>query len=159
LAALIRAGNEFGEHRGKLLMNAHDHPSETTMKQQLSSAQPNLLSLLRIVFGLIIFSFGTAKIFHFHAGVFMPPTGSLPWIAGLIELILGFLFLIGFQTRLVAFVLSGEMASAYFIAHFPTSFFPTENGGFAAVVFCFLFLYFVAAGPGPISVDAKTGQE
>jgi putative oxidoreductase len=129
------------------------------MKQQLSAAQPYLLSILRIVIGLVIFSFGTAKIFHFHAGVFMPPTGSLPWVAGLIELILGFLLLVGFQTRLAAFVLSGEMAAAYFIAHFPTSFFPTENGGYAAVVFCFVFLYFVFAGPGPISVDAKTGQE
>jgi len=128
------------------------------MKQQLSSAQPYILSLLRIVFGLVVFSFGTAKIFHFHAGVFMPPTGSLPWIAGLIELILGFLFLIGFQTRLVAFVLSGEMAAAYFIAHFPVSFFPTENGGFAAVVFSFLFLYFVTAGAGPVSADAKLSQ-
>ncbi len=129
------------------------------MKQQLSSAQPYVLSLLRIVFGLVIFSFGTAKIFHFHAGVFMPPAGSLPWVAGLIELILGFLFLIGFQTRVVAFVLSGEMAAAYFIAHFPKSFFPTENGGYAAVVFCFLFLYFVTSGPGPVSVDAKLRQE
>ncbi|MBO9097758.1 MULTISPECIES: DoxX family protein [unclassified Rhizobium] len=129
------------------------------MKQQLSSAQPYVLSLLRIVFGLVIFSFGTAKIFHFHAGVFMPPEGSLPWVAGLIELILGFLFLIGFQTRVVAFVLSGEMAAAYFIAHFPKSFFPTENGGYAAVVFCFLFLYFVTSGPGPVSVDAKLRQD
>jgi putative oxidoreductase len=128
------------------------------LKQQLSAAQPYALSLLRIALGLVIFSFGTAKIFHFHAGVFMPPTGSLPWIAGLIELVLGFLFLVGFQTRLVAFVLSGEMAAAYFIAHFPTSFFPTENGGYAAVVFCFAFLYFVAAGPGPASLDAKMGQ-
>lgn len=129
------------------------------MKQQLTSARPYLLSILRIALGLVIFSFGTAKIFHFHAGPFVPPAGSLPWVAGLIELILGFLFLVGFQTRIAAFILSGEMASAYFIAHLPTSFFPTENGGFAAAVFCFVFLYFVASGPGPLSVDAKTGQE
>lgn len=89
----------------------------------------------------------------------MPPTGSLPWVAGLLELILGFLFLVGFQTRLVAFVLSGEMAFAYFIAHFPTSFFPTENGGYAAVVYCFAFLYFVTAGPGPWSLDRKLGTD
>lgn len=129
------------------------------MKQQLSSVQPYVLSILRIALGLVIFSFGTAKIFHFHAGQFMPPTGSLPWIAGLIELILGFLFLIGFQTRLAAFILSGEMAAAYFIAHFPVSFFPTENGGYAAVVFSFVFLYFVTSGPGPLSLDAKLRQE
>lgn len=129
------------------------------MKQQLSAYQPQVLSLLRIVVGLVLFSFGTAKIFHFHAGPFLPPTGSLPWIAGLIELILGFLFLVGFQTRVVAFVLSGEMAVAYFIAHFPTSFFPTENGGYAAVILCFVFLYFVFSGAGPISADAKLRQE
>lgn len=129
------------------------------MKQQLASARPYVLSILRIALGLVIFSFGTAKIFHFHAGPFLPPTGSLPWIAGLIELIVGFLFLIGLQTRIAAFILSGEMAAAYFIAHLPTSFFPTENGGFAAAVFTFVFLYFVFSGPGPISADAKTGQE
>jgi putative oxidoreductase len=125
------------------------------MKQQLTLAQPYALSLLRIALGLVIFSFGTAKILHFHAGNFTPEAGSLPWVAGLIELILGFLFLIGFQTRAAAFILSGEMAAAYFIAHFPKSFFPTENGGFAAAVFCFVFLYFVTAGAGPVSVDAR----
>uniref|UniRef100_A0A7C1P7E1 DoxX family protein n=1 Tax=Agrobacterium albertimagni TaxID=147266 RepID=A0A7C1P7E1_9HYPH len=129
------------------------------MDQNLASARPYVLSILRIAFGLIIFSFGMAKIFHFHAGPFMPPVGSLSWVAGLIELILGFLFLIGLQTRSAAFVLSGLMATAYFIAHFPKGFFPTENGGFTAVVFCFVFLYFVTSGPGPISIDAKLRQE
>lgn len=125
------------------------------MQNNLNSAQPALLSALRIVLGLIIFSFGMAKIFHFQAGNFTPPVGSLPWIAGLIELTLGFLFLIGFQTRIAAFVLSGLMAAAYFISHFPKSFFPVENGGGAAAVYCFVFLYFVAAGAGPFSLDAK----
>jgi len=128
------------------------------MYQNLDNARPIVLSILRIAVGLVIFSFGTAKIFHFHAGNFMPPTGSLPWIAGLIELIVGFLFLIGFQTRAAAFILSGEMAAAYFIAHFPSSFFPTENGGYAAIVLCFVFLYFVTSGAGPISVDAKLNK-
>jgi len=125
------------------------------MHNNLNGAQPALLSALRIVLGLIIFSFGMAKIFHFQAGNFTPPTGSLPWIAGLIELTLGFLFLVGFQTRIAAFVLSGLMAAAYFIGHFPKSFFPVENGGGAAAVYCFVFLYFVAAGAGPFSLDAK----
>lgn len=125
------------------------------MVNQLTKAQPILLSILRIVTGLVLFSFGLAKIFHFHAGSFTPPAGSLPWIAGLFELVGGFLFLIGCQTRLVAFVLSGLMAVAYFISHMPHSFYPTENGGYAAVVFCFVFLYFVAAGAGPISVDSQ----
>jgi putative oxidoreductase len=125
------------------------------MHNKLNGAQPALLSVLRIALGLVIFSFGTAKIFHFHAGNFTPPTGSLPWIAGLFELTFGFLFLVGFQTRIAAFVLCGLMASAYFIGHFPKSFFPTENGGGAAAVYCFVFLYFVAAGAGPFSLDAK----
>ncbi len=129
------------------------------MMQQLGSARPYALSILRIAIGLVIFSFGMAKIFHFHAGPFQPPVGSLPWVAGLIELVLGFLLLVGFQTRISAFILSGEMAVAYFIAHFPTSFYPAENGGYAAVVFCFVFLYFVTSGPGPISIDAKIGKE
>lgn len=128
------------------------------MNQNLNNAQPIVLSILRIAVGLVIFSFGTAKILHFHAGSFTPETGSLPWIAGLFELVLGFLFLIGFQTRIVSFVLSGLMAAAYFIAHFPKSFFPTENGGHAAIILCFLFLYFVTSGGGPISVDAKLKQ-
>lgn len=128
------------------------------MNQNLNNAQPIVLSILRIAVGLVIFSFGTAKILHFHAGSFTPETGSLPWIAGLFELVLGFLFLIGFQTRIVSFVLSGLMAAAYFIAHLPKSFFPTENGGHAAIILCFLFLYFVTSGGGPISVDAKLKQ-
>lgn len=129
------------------------------MIKNLQQAQPLVLSILRIAVGLVIFSFGTAKILHFHPGQFTPPYGSLPWIAGLLELILGFLFLIGFGTRVVSFVLSGEMAFAYFIAHFPKSFFPTENGGYAAIVLCFVFLYFVTSGPGPISVDRRLGRD
>jgi putative oxidoreductase len=129
------------------------------MKHQMSSFRPYALSILRIALGLVIFSFGTAKILHFHSGTFTPPTGSLVWTAGLIELIVGFLFLIGFQTQVAAFILSGEMAAAYFIAHLPKSFFPTENGGYAAAVFCFVFLYFITSGPGPFSVDAKLRRE
>jgi putative oxidoreductase len=128
------------------------------MNHQLNQAQPFVLSLLRIVVGLVMFSFGMAKIFLFHAGNFTPPTGSLPWIAGMFELVCGFLFLIGFQTRIAAFLLSGLMASAYFISHFPKSFFPTENGGYAAVTLCFVFLYFVTSGAGPVSVDGKLNR-
>ena len=129
------------------------------MHQKLATAQPYLLSVFRIALGLVILSFGIAKIFHFHAGPYTPPTGSLPWIAGLIELVLGAAFLIGFRTRIAAFILSGQMAAAYFIAHFPRSFYPTENGGSAAIVFCFAFLYFVAAGAGPIGLDARTSSK
>ncbi len=85
----------------------------------------------------------------------MPPVGSLPWIAGILELTLGFLVTIGLFTRVSAFVLSGLMAFAYFIAHAPQSFYPAQNGGTAAILFSFVFLYLAAAGAGPISVDAK----
>lgn len=125
------------------------------MNEKLSALQPAALSLLRIVVGLIMLNFGFAKIFHFHAGVYMPPVGSLPWFAGLIELGLGALFLIGFQTRIAAFILSGQMAFAYFLSHFPKGFFPTENGGSLAVALCFVFLFFVTAGAGSVSLDAK----
>ncbi|HEY0275816.1 MAG TPA: DoxX family protein [Paenirhodobacter sp.] len=121
--------------------------------EQLSAYRPIALGLLRIALGLVMLNFGLAKIFHFHAGSFMPQPGSLPWFAGMVELVFGALFLIGFKTRIVALVLSGEMALAYFIAHFPKSFFPTENGGFAAAIFCFVFLYFVTAGSGRFSAD------
>lgn len=124
------------------------------MARKLSTYRPHMLSILRIALGLVLLNFGMAKIFHFHAGQFTPPVGSMSWIAGLFELIGGALFLVGFQTRLVAFVLSGLMASAYFISHFPRGFFPTENGGYAAAVFSVVLLYFVTAGAGPISLDA-----
>jgi putative oxidoreductase len=115
--------------------------------------QPHLLSLLRIISSLVLFSYGTQKILLFPAAASVPPVGSLSWVAGLIELTLGFLVLIGFQTRIAAFVLSGLMAFAYFIGHASKSFFPAQNGGVAAILFCFVFLYLVAAGAGPFSVD------
>lgn len=113
-----------------------------------------LLSLLRIVSALVLFSYGTQKILRFPYVEGVPPVGSLPWIAGLFELILGFLVLIGFQTRISAFILSGVMAFAYFLRHAPQSFYPAQNGGVAAILFCFIFLYLSAAGAGPLSVDA-----
>jgi putative oxidoreductase len=116
--------------------------------------QPALLSLLRIVSALVLFSYGTQKILHFPAAERVPDVGSMSWIAGLLELTLGFLVLIGFQTRAAAFVLSGLMAFAYFIGHASRGFFPAQNGGVAAILFCFVFLYIVAAGAGPFSVDA-----
>ncbi|NSY46430.1 DoxX family protein (plasmid) [Agrobacterium tumefaciens] len=116
------------------------------MEQQIAFYRPFALSAMRISLGLVIFSFGTAKIFSFHSGQFTPPPGSLPWLAGLIELIVGFFFVIGFQTRIKVFVLSGQMPVAYSMAHLPMSFFPTENAGYAAAVFAFVFFYFVFAG-------------
>ncbi|KQV66249.1 DoxX family protein [Rhizobium sp. Root1220] len=129
------------------------------MFASISSLQPHLLSLLRIVSSLVLFSYGTQKILHFPAAERVPDVGSLSWSAGLLELVLGFLVLIGFQTRAAAFVLSGLMAFAYFIGHASKSLYPAQNGGVAAILFCFVFLYIVAAGAGPFSVDALTKRK
>ena len=115
-----------------------------------------VLSLLRIVAALLILQFGMAKLFGFpYVQMFQGiQLFSLYGLAGTIELVGGALLLIGLFTRPAAFILSGEMAAAYFIAHFPKGFIPLLNGGNEAVIYCFVFLYFVFAGPGPWSVDA-----
>lgn len=125
----------------------------------LARWSPELLSVLRIVTAAIFLSHGTLKLFGFPGQMPMPiTTGSLPWIAGVLETIGGLLLLLGLFTRPVAFLLSGEMAVAYFMAHFPHGAWPTVNGGEPAVLFCFIWLYFAAAGPGPWSVDAARNR-
>lgn len=119
---------------------------------------PYLLSLLRIVAAFLFIQFGTAKLFGFPAPI-MPgggtaPLGSLPGIAGFLETFGGAFLLIGLFTRPVAFLLSGEMAFAYFIGHAPHGFWPVLNQGHPAVLFCFTFLYLSSAGAGPWSLDA-----
>ena len=119
---------------------------------------PQLLSVLRIVVAFLFFQVGSAKLFGFPAPI-MPgggtaPAGSLPWFAGLIETVGGTLFLLGLLTRPVAFMLSGEMAFAYFIGHAGHGFWPVLNQGAPAVFYCFTYLYFSAAGAGPWSLDA-----
>jgi putative oxidoreductase len=126
------------------------------MDQMFSKYQPVMLSVLRFIAGLVLFQYGVAKLLKF------PPDSpfakvelmSLYGAAGSLELILGGLLLIGLFTRPVAFILSGEMAFAYFIAHFPHGFIPLLNNGTLPVLFCFVFLYLSAAGPGPWSLDA-----
>ena len=121
----------------------------------LSSLSPYLLGLLRIVAALLFLEHGTQKLFGYPPG--QPYTGfpnfSMLGIAGMLEVFGGLLLFIGLFTRTTAFILSGEMAVAYFRAHWPRSFFPLLNGGEITVLFFFLFLYFVAAGPGAWSVD------
>jgi len=119
---------------------------------------PQLLSVLRIVVAFLYIQVGSAKWFAFPAAI-MPgggtaPVGSLVWFAGVIEVVGGTLLLLGLFTRPVAFILSGEMAFAYFIGHFPNGFWPVLNQGAPAVFYCFTFLYFSAAGAGPWSLDA-----
>lgn len=125
------------------------------MPNQFQAWAPRLLSVLRIVAALLFFAHGTQKILGFPASDMHPAMWSLPWIAGILELVGGGLLLIGLFSRPVAFILSGQMAIAYWIAHAPGSPFPALNGGDAAILFCFVFLYIAAAGPGPWSVDAS----
>jgi putative oxidoreductase len=119
---------------------------------------PQLLSVLRIVVAFLFFQVGSAKWFAFPAAI-MPgggtaPVGSLAWFAGIIEVVGGTLFLLGLFTRPVAFILSGEMAFAYFIGHAGNGFWPVLNQGAPAVFYCFTYLYYSAAGAGPWSLDA-----
>jgi putative oxidoreductase len=115
---------------------------------------PVFLSVLRIVVGLTFLEHGTQKLLGFPASNHMPEMLTLSWYAGVLELFGGILVLIGLFTRPVSFILSGQMAFAYWLAHAPKSPFPALNGGDAAILFCFVFLYFVFAGAGPWSVDA-----
>lgn len=117
---------------------------------------PRLLSVLRIMSGLLLLQHGTGKLLKFPAGV-VPANFSIatmPGYAGIIEFVCGILLVIGFFSRPAAFLASGMTAVAYFMAHAPQGFFPILNRGELAVLYCFVFLYLAAAGPGPWSVDA-----
>lgn len=116
---------------------------------------PKLLSVLRIVVGLAFLDHGLSKFFGIPP--FPAPMTPLLTVAGCLELGGGALILIGLFTRPVAFVLSGMCAVAYFIAHFPNGFFPAANGGEAAMLYCFIFLYLASAGGGAWSADASRG--
>jgi putative oxidoreductase len=126
------------------------------METTLNAWAPRILSVLRIFAGLELMQHGTAKILAFPTVQMFANVqiGSLMGVGGLIELIGGVLFVIGLLTRPVAFILSGFAAVAYFMVHAAQGFFPILNGGELAALYCFVFLYFVFAGPGPWSVDA-----
>lgn len=117
---------------------------------------PRLLSVLRLVVGLVLLQYGTAKLFGWPD---VEMFEDLKWlslfgIAGMFELVGGTLLILGLFTRPTAFILSGEMAAAYFIEHLPHGFFPILSGGDLAVTLCFTFLYLAFAGGGPWSLDA-----
>lgn len=121
-----------------------------------------LLSVLRIVSALLFMEHGTAKLLNFPPTEMFaqaPETGSLIWIAGVLELVGGALLALGLFTRPVAFVLSGQMAVAYWMAHASQAFYPLQNGGESAILFCFVFLYIAAAGGGPWSVDRAIAKK
>jgi putative oxidoreductase len=119
----------------------------------LERYRPYILSILRIVVGLLFLEHGLSKVFNFPAPSPVPSLSGLLILAAILETIGAALFLVGAFTRIVAFILSGEMALAYFMAHAPRAFYPVVNGGELAVIYCFLFLYFAFAGGGPLSVD------
>lgn len=121
-----------------------------------SKYQPIALSLFRFITGLMLFQYGVAKLLKFPATEMFAKVQlmSLYGAAGSIELIIGGLLMIGLFTRFAALILSGEMAFAYFIGHYPKSFYPVISGGTAAILLCFACLYLMTAGGGPISVDA-----
>jgi len=120
----------------------------------LTKYTPQLLGVLRVVAGLLFLEHGLVKLVGFPA----PMGGHLPpmlMAAGIIEVTGGILVALGLFSRVAAFITSGEMAFAYFIAHLPRSIYPTQNGGDAAILFCFIFLYLAAAGPGTFAVNQK----
>jgi putative oxidoreductase len=122
----------------------------------LARFQPLVLSIFRIVTGLLFIQYGFAKVLKFPI---IPPFDkvepfSLFWCAGMIELVLGGLLILGLCSRIVAFILCGEMAFAYFIQHFPRGFIPLLNAGELAIMFCFSCLYIACAGGGPYGLDA-----
>jgi putative oxidoreductase len=122
----------------------------------LAAGEPMVLSIFRVITGLLLFQFGVAKLLKFPAvRVFekVEPL-SLFGVAGMFELVLGGFLILGLWTRPVAFILGGEMAFAYFIEHFPRGFIPLLNHGSLAIMFCFACLYLACVGGGPLSLDA-----
>ncbi|WP_454621290.1 DoxX family protein [Bradyrhizobium cenepequi] len=129
------------------------------MDQIFSKWQPLALSLFRFVTGLLLFQYGVAKIFKYPPMEYFANPPPLIMVAGALELVLGALLMIGLFTRLSAFILSGEMAFAYFLGHMfknPSApvFLPLLNNGTPAILFCFACLYLATSGGGPISIDA-----
>jgi putative oxidoreductase len=118
---------------------------------------PRLLSVLRIVVGLLFLEHGTSKLFGFPPSPEMGTVAifSLIGLSAIIEFVGGLLLTVGLFTRITAFILSGEMAVAYFVAHAPKGFFPLLNHGESAIFYCFVFLYLAAAGGGPWSIDRR----
>jgi putative oxidoreductase len=123
---------------------------------RLGKYWPEILSIVRIVIALLFLEHGSAKLFGFpHPPNPAPAVMTLLWVQGLFELLGGLLLALGLFTRPVAFILAGDMAVAYFMAHAPKSFFPLLNGGDAAILYCFIFLLLLFAGPGRWSVDGQ----
>jgi putative oxidoreductase len=129
------------------------------MNRTLTNWSPHILSLLRIVTGVLFLQHGLVKIFAFPMPFSNPPAfGTLIWYQGVIEIVGGALIILGLLTRLTAFILAGDMAFAYFMGHAGRSFYPIQNGGNLAILYCFVFFYLFFSGPGPWSADAKISE-
>ena len=124
---------------------------------RVSKYTPELLGIVRLLVGLLFLEHGISKLFDFPHGPVQPAMGSLIWFQGIIEVVGGVLFAVGFLTRPVAFILAGDMAVAYFMAHASKGFFPMLNGGDAAILYCFIFLIYFVAGPGRWAADGSRG--
>ncbi len=134
----------------------------SSLSNRWSAWAPELRSLLRIVAGLMFMLAGTTKLFGYPTTMPGGMTAVFPtqiWFGGVLEALGGALLMIGLCTRPIAFVLAGEMAVAYFQFHQPKGFWPVMNGGVPAVLYCFVWLYLSAAGPGPWSIDALRSRK
>lgn len=121
----------------------------------LSKYSSQILGITRIMTGLLFMEHGTTKHLNFPPGTMHPSITSMSGMAGVIEIVAGALIILGFYSRIAAFIASGTMAFAYWLVHAPQNFFPVANRGDAAILFCFLFLYLAAAGPGAFSINKK----
>lgn len=133
----------------------------TNLEARLTSISPAVVSLFRIVFGLLYTIHGASKLFAWpvDSGSGAAPVGTWPyWYAGVIEVVLGLLIMTGLFTRIAAFIASGEMAFAYFTQHQPKGLLPLENGGEPAVLFCFGFLLLAAIGGGAYALDSARAK-
>ena len=125
-----------------------------TLEARLQQVSPYVLSIVRIVVALLFLEHGSSKLLGFPSATSLPALFTLGWFAGALELVGGALLAAGLFTRLTAFILSGEMAFAYFLSHAPRGFFPILNHGDGAILFCFIFLYIAFAGGGAWTLDA-----
>lgn len=126
------------------------------MASVLNRFEGTAYGLLRIVSGLLFVFHGVQKIFGMYGGRVVPMMSQL-WFAGVIEIVAGALIMIGLAASIAAFIASGEMAAAYFLSHAPRAFWPIQNNGELAALYCFIFLYIAARGSGPWSIDWLRG--